>query len=486
MALFAAACGSLALGCGGGSAGAAGSTSTSAGGAGAGGEGTTVGSGGAGGGTTTSAGGAGGGATTGSGGAGGGATTGSGGGGGATTGAGGAGGGDGGAPPVDPCAGQSHACPSTPVAGYAEGEGLHVVNRCAFPMKDSAQWSSTKALVDQLDADLAAKTITAIAGDLNRDATTITSGQLPGSVGTIQAGFKWSSGDESVAYWTPQGITGSGDAADAGTIGGRKLLLVSWYYDKAKDPGSNVDKGVRLALVDVTNPASIHYRFILLVEPFTQNGHVTFKAVNVHAGGLAWYGDLLYVVDTTKGFRVFDTSRLFQVATDQDQIGYVSGKYYAHSYKYILPQVDRYLQQSSCSPRFSFVSLDRSTSPPSLVAGEYDSASIYGRVYRFGLDPATHRIAGPFIYPEGAWHMGQSHVQGALARSGTFLLSSSKPAGAAGVLYRTKPNQSSKSFGWNDSPEDLSFDPTTSRLWSLSEGLGARYVFAAAITKYIP
>jgi hypothetical protein len=151
-----------------------------------------------------------------------------------------------------------------------------------------------------------------------------------------------------------------------------------------------------------------------------------------------------------------------------------------------LPQVDRYLQQSSCSPRYSFVSLDRTTNPPSLVTGEYDADTIYGRLYRWDLDPATHRMQGPFIYPEGAWHSGQSHVQGGLAHAGTFLLSSSKPAGAAGILYRTKPNTASKSFGWNDSPEDLSFDPTTGRLWSLSEGLDARYVFAAAISKYVP
>ncbi|MFT3768100.1 MAG: hypothetical protein QM820_21835 [Minicystis sp.] len=397
-------------------------------------------------------------------------------------------GGQGGSLPVDPCAGQSDACPTVPVAGYSEGDGLRAVNRCAFPMKDQDHWAASDDLIARLAADLPPRTIGDVTADLNRTADPITAAELPGSVASMKVGFGWQSGDESVAYWIPQGITGSGDAASSGAIGGKKLLLVSWYYDQAKDPGSTVEKGVRLALVDVTDPASIHYRFLLLVAPLTTNGHVTFQSVPIHAGGLAWYGNLLYVADTTNGFRVFDTSRIFEVPVDQDLIGYQpgSGKYYAHTYKYILPQVDRYLQQSSCSPRFSFVSIDHSTDPPSLVSGEYDDASIYGRLYRFALDPSTHRIKGPFIHPEDAWHAGQSHVQGALAHQGKFLLSSSKPAGAAGILYRTSPDTASKSFGWVDAPEDLSFDPSTGRLWCLSEGLGARYVFATALTAYIP
>ena len=36
---------------------------------------------------------------------------------------------------------------------------------------------------------------------------------------------------------------------------------MSWYYDLASDPSSTVDKGVRIAIVDVTDPAAIRYRF---------------------------------------------------------------------------------------------------------------------------------------------------------------------------------------------------------------------------------
>ena len=47
-------------------------------------------------------------------------------------------------------------------------------------------------------------------------------------------------------------MTGSFDGATAGTVGGRKLVLVSWYYTMANDTGSTVDKGVRIAIADVT------------------------------------------------------------------------------------------------------------------------------------------------------------------------------------------------------------------------------------------
>jgi hypothetical protein len=30
------------------------------------------------------------------------------------------------------------------------------------------------------------------------------------------------------------------------------VLLVSWYHDREEDPGSSVEKGVRIAIVDAT------------------------------------------------------------------------------------------------------------------------------------------------------------------------------------------------------------------------------------------
>jgi 2-C-methyl-D-erythritol 4-phosphate cytidylyltransferase/2-C-methyl-D-erythritol 2,4-cyclodiphosphate synthase len=84
--------------------------------------------------------------------------------------------------------------------------------------------------------------------------------------------------------------------------------------------------------------------------------------------------------------------------------------------------------------------------------------------------------AGRVIAAE-AWFSGHSHLQGALSDGGQVWLSSSKPAGAAGILYRAAEDTASQSYGWSDTPEDLSLDPVDGLLWSLSEGLGARHVF---------
>ena len=45
---------------------------------------------------------------------------------------------------------------------------------------------------------------------------------------------------------------------------------------------------------------------MLLVSPTMQGNVPSFAALKIHAGGLAWIGDRLYVPVTTGGFRVFD------------------------------------------------------------------------------------------------------------------------------------------------------------------------------------
>lgn len=380
----------------------------------------------------------------------------------------------------DPCEGQAPECPAQ--TGVDEGSGLAAVDRCAFPMQDTGTWGDSGELVDRLAEQLGTVSVADVLGDLNRVGEPIAPEDLPGDVPGVSSAFAWQSGDESVRYWIPQGITGSGDGVDGGRIDGRRVLLVSWYYDRDEDPGSSAQKGVRIALVDATDPADIRYRFLLLVEPTADGDRASFGPIAIHAGGLAWVGDLLYVVDTTRGLRAFDLTRILPVATGEDIIGYdaATDAYYAHQYAYAVPQIGTYQQESACEPRFSWIALDRSSSPPSLVTGEYDAESVYGRIYRWPLDGDRLRPVGDAgrVVADEVWFSSHSHLQGGLSQGGTFWLSSSKPTGAAGVLYRTAEGSPSESLGWSDTPEDLSFDPTDGLLWSLSEGLDARHVFS--------
>ncbi|MGN6106096.1 MAG: hypothetical protein ACTHU0_13395 [Kofleriaceae bacterium] len=384
--------------------------------------------------------------------------------------------------PPDPCSGAAPACPAAP-AGFGRGAGLRAIDRCAFPMSDRGTWTDRGALIDALPASLTRVSIADVAADLNRSAVSRTAAQVPGNPPGVVRAFAWQAGDESVAYWIPQGITGSFDGLPGGLVGGKKLVLVSWYYERAAEPGSTAEKGVRIAIVDATDPANLRYRFALLAAPVKKDGRTDLAPVSVHAGGLAWYGDLLYVPVTGSGFRVFDLSRILRVDGTEDRLGYnaSTGGYDAHGYRYVIPQLGEYVETGACDARFSFVALDRSSSPPSLVSGEYDAASVTGRLFRWPLDPSTGRLqltdAGRAI-ADGAWFAGESHVQGGLSRGDTFWLSSSQPAGGAGALYRARVDQRSATLGWIDSPEDLAFDPQLDAVWSLSEATNARYVIA--------
>lgn len=384
--------------------------------------------------------------------------------------------------PPDPCNGMTAACPTAPT-GFSRGDGLRAIDHCAFPMKDRATWNDRSALIDALPPTLARVSLADVAGDLNRLAVTTAAADVPGNPPGVTRAFAWQSGDESVTYWIPQGITGSFDGRDAGLVAGRKLVLVSWYYEQANDPGSTVDKGVRIAVADVTNPGAVTYRFALLVEPIASGGRTDFAPVKIHAGGLAWFGDLLYVPVTGSGFRVFDLSRILRIDGTADRLGYdaATGAYDAHGYRYVIPQIGEYVDAGACNMVFSYVAVDRTSSPPSLISGEYDSTTITGRLFRWPLDAATGRLVltdANRVVAGDAWFAGESHVQGGLAHGATFWLSSSQPAGAAGALYRVRVDAPSTTLGWIDSPEDLAFDPQLDAVWSLSEGTNARYVIA--------
>lgn len=385
-------------------------------------------------------------------------------------------------PPVDVCAEQTPGCPAAPPA--KAGGGLVEIDRCAFPLVDQDTWAAQAGRVAALAQVLPTIALADLAdAEFNRSAVAIQ--QVPGGVANVAQAFRWDDEDNTKAWWIPQGLTGSADASAGGTVGGRKLLLVSWYHDEAQDPNDTATKGVRVSVVDIDDPAKPRYRHILLVEPI-DGDPVSFKPIPVHAGGLAWFGDSLYVVDTGKGFRVFDMRALMRVDTAQDTIGWdpATRKYYAGVYKYVLPQVGAYKHASACAPLFSSVALDRGSDPPTLVSSEYcnDSAcggALKGRIYRWPLDPTSERLAAATVWPLAAHYMAQSHVQGGLVHAGSVYLSSSAPAGSGGALYVLPGGGPSKTVTWVDSPEDLM--RADGLLWSLSEGAGSRVVFAVPL-----
>jgi hypothetical protein len=395
-------------------------------------------------------------------------------------------GGSAGSAPADACATKTPVCNAT--TGFKEGGGLVAIDRCAFPIKE-AGFASYGSLIKGTEAAKLVKTvkIADVLGDLNRSAVQVTAAKVPGKPAGVKQAFTWATGDVNVDYWIPQGLSGSADAVASGLVDGKSVIVVAWYYDLAKDPGSTQKKGVRVAFVDVTNPSKPMYRFALLVEPTGTVDAPNFGPVNIHAGGIVWFGNSLYVADTSHGFRVFDLNHIWSVPPD-DGLGCDFSRCVAENYAYVIPQSGKYEAGDTCDLLFSYVSLDRSVSPPTLISGEYCSDTackgpLTGRAIRWPLDEKTGKLAAGTSYPAEAYVFQQKQVQGAAAHAGTFYLSSSAPAGGDGALYRVIKGKS-KTSGWLDSPEDLLVDQPNKLLWSLSEADGARFVMGAALSSY--
>lgn len=335
-------------------------------------------------------------------------------------------------------------------------------------------------LIDDLDAILPVVSVPTVVGDGNREARPCTP-----SAANVVAGFCWNSGDDGTTAWYPQAVTSTADAYDAGTYEGATAILASWY-DSDED---GIDKGVRVSFVDWSDPSSPTYRHVLLVEPYrTSAGDPSFRAVNVHAGGMFWYGHYLYVADTWNGFRVFDMRHIWRVSTgDKNRIGRQSGgSYHAHDYKYVLPQVFAYRSSTEggySELRHSFASLDRTSTPDSVVIGEYGNPGDGTRLVRFEIDYQTRLLrtdADGYARGVEAYQVDVTSMQGAVSIDGRFFLSTSDGASNPGDLGLFEPGGPVEldydvlAIG----PEDLSYWAARDQLWTLSEHPNQRNVYA--------
>jgi len=391
----------------------------------------------------------------------------------------------------------SPAAPSCPMApekcnqnGGADGATSGKLKETlagGFRMFDENLWDSKAEIVEALKQhwSVTHTPLATLLEDLNRDAEKVSSVV---SVPCFHTGFKWNSGDNWVEHWYPQGLSGTATAYPEGEIAGKKVAVVSWYHKPDEDPNSDQNKGARVSFVNTTGMSNLKYRHALLVEPIWSGNTPTYKAVKVHAGGLAWWGNFLFVPHTSKGVRVFDLQQILKVQTgDKNAIGLKSEAdgYLAYSYRYVIPEVSRYtLCPDLCCTRFSFLSLDLSTTPPSMLTGEYSVDEIVGRVVRWPMDPATGTflVENGAVQASGALFPGIIKLQGALSRDGVYFFSSSKAKTSwpmsPGSLHHGVPGKNLHEHTFPYPPEDLHYSASSDNLWCLTEEAGLRYVFA--------
>ena len=358
---------------------------------------------------------------------------------------------------------------------------MESINGCQFALEAPQDWAAGMSLSSTLAEQIGGRvTLAEVLDDLNRDGRAMVTNQTAIRLRNHNfAGFTWNDGDMDVSYWMPQGITGSSDAAPGNRVEGKRLMMVSWYHKTDDRP----TKGARISLVDLTDADDIKYRHLLLAEPFQSGMDVQYRAASndhgdqdaLHAGGIVWFGDLLYVADTRVGFRVYDLNGIIRMShTDQkDKLGWENNESRAHGYKYIIPLIARYrLTQASCPYSFSSLSLDRSTDPPTLLSAEYKSSSIQGRLVHWPIDSSTGRLRhrNGVIYGQDAQAAAQTRVQGALRYDGNYYISASSQFTRFGRLYRTHPGFGESSISaWVYGCEDLYYERNTRLIWTAAE-----------------
>ncbi len=311
------------------------------------------------------------------------------------------------------------------------------------------------------------------------------------SIGGLSGGFRFDNTDNSDCKNYPQGITTSRDAvgtANSGNYDGHQLVLVSWY---TRDACGGSQERSRITLVDWDATYPNKYRKVLLVQPTGTGSTPDFKDIPIHAGGVSWYGDYLYVADTGHGMRVFDMRKILKTNTGgtSDQIGRQSDTvYYAHNYAYVLPQIGTITSNTTSGTNlvWSTISLDRVSR--SIVMTEYtcQSCSSYPnrapRAVRFPFASGATTFAASTTASQ-ALRLPWYNLNGVASHNGRWWFNSSGQK----KLYYWTPSAGSTTYSWVSSGESISYweDATNpDLLWTLQEGAGNRNVFAVKQASY--
>jgi hypothetical protein len=351
----------------------------------------------------------------------------------------------------------------------------------------SANYTQFNALNDALVAALGTASVHTVMSNANHTRTGITDSLgLSGYV----SGFKFDSVDNGDCKNYPQGLTTSRDAiGPGGEYDGHQVIAVSWYT-KASCDGATTRSRITLVDWDATYPNT--YRKILLVEPTGTVTAPSFKDIPIHAGGVSWYGDFLYVADTGRGMRVFNMKKILKTNTGgtADQIGrQSSGVYYAHNYAYVLPQVGTITASttSGTAMRWSSISLDRVSR--SIVMVEYTCASgctsypnRAPRAVRFPFAAGATTFAATTTAAQ-AMQLPWYNLNGLASHNNRWWFANS----SGRRLYYWAPAAGAHSYPWVGGAESISYweDSTNpDLLWSLQEGIGHRNVFAVQQASY--
>ncbi len=304
-------------------------------------------------------------------------------------------------------------------------------------------------------------------GALPHQARQAATGRLLGRA--VDEAYTWTASDNRDPQWWPQGISTSADADRSEVVAGRRLLVVSWYSHPVRG-GSH---GSRVTVLDLDR---LRYEHVLLVVPTVDaDGGVSVRPLTVHAGGLVWSGGFLHVAATSRGV----------VSCRLDDLMRSGGGLTTYGHDWLLPVRFSYRARTpdgQAGLRYSFLSLDRERRPHSLVTGEYGRGTASTRLARFDLDVESGLlVAGDdgAATPVALDDAGVVQMQGAVVARSRHHVTVSRGAWWPGDVYVGEPGSlRRRRLAVPMGPEDLSYWPSTDRLWSVSEHPRRRWIFS--------
>lgn len=287
--------------------------------------------------------------------------------------------------------------------------------------------------------------------------------------------------------WQPGAVTTSGDADDDGLWGRNRVILSGWSQN-ATASGHGL---ARVAFIDANDLDRLTYTWVLLTVPV--DGGRTYRALDSDISGMVWYQEKL-LVTAADGLYVYDMNRVQRATVAGPAVGRVPGGWSAHGARFVLPAVGSY-RPVDADTRPAGLSLDRSTTPDTLVASERTTADGEGPAllwrYPFATDPARAGLpatdfAGRADATE-AYETKAADVQGVLSyRSHWYVSRASDEQDGRGTLWRqdadtaraTQCGSDDTQHCWSARTPSLSYWEATGEVWSQS----GRMLFALPLT----
>lgn len=314
---------------------------------------------------------------------------------------------------------------------------------------------------------------------------------LPRLLGrAVREAWAWDAYDELDENWYPQGISTSADASASELVGqvdgqgdGRRVLVTTWY-----STGSDgIKRGSRVTFIDLD---TLEYRHVLLVVPvLDEDGALQLCPMNIHAGGIVWAGPWLHIAATSRGFVTARVDDIMRVPGDDDrpdELGVDGTRVASFGHRYVLPVRSTYqafTDEGHEKLRYSFLSLDRRSDPPALVAGEYaHDPDASTRLARYPLDTGTWQLetgADGFSRPLAIDEGGVRQMQGAVLAGGRYHVSVSHGPWMPGTVAAGQPGAMRvRRWAVPMGPEDLAYWPSTDRIWCVTEHPRRRWIVA--------